>query len=116
MAEKYGISEAEYAVIQKQAARRAEMRREFLKQRTNPFKHSTQSGYVFDEGLQRFMSMKATQYEFFKPSRSSAIFGITAVLVPMFVYGYAIYKERSTREHKYRTGEIRYRERTFKLC
>lgn len=46
MAEKYGISESEYQLIQKQAARRAELRQEFLKQRTNPWKNAAEAGYV----------------------------------------------------------------------
>lgn len=46
MADQYGISQAEYELIKKQAARRAEMRREFMKQRTNPFKHAAEAGYV----------------------------------------------------------------------
>lgn len=46
MAEKYGISESEYNLIKMQAARRSEMRKEFLKQRTNPFKHASEAGYV----------------------------------------------------------------------
>ncbi|CAK1541907.1 unnamed protein product [Leptosia nina] len=116
MAEKYGISEAEYAIIKKQAAKRAEMRREFLKQRTNPFKHAAEAGFVFDEGHQRFISMKVTQFEYFKPNRRNALFGIGTIVIPMFVYGYLIHKERSTREAKVRSGEIRYRDRLFKLC
>lgn len=46
MAEKYGISESEYKLIQAQAARRAEYRNEFLKQRSNPWKQAAEAGYV----------------------------------------------------------------------
>ncbi|CAG4928943.1 uncharacterized protein LOC123696748 [Colias croceus] len=115
MAEKYGISEAEFNLIKKQAARRAELRREFLKQRTNPFKHAAEAGYVFDEGHQRFISMKVTQFEHFQPNRRNALFGIGAIVIPMFLYGYMMHKERSDREAKVRSGELRYRDRLFKL-
>lgn len=46
MANNYGISEQQLNLIKVQTARRAEMRREFLKQRTNPFKHASEAGYV----------------------------------------------------------------------
>lgn len=46
MAEKYGISEGHFKLIQAQAARRADLRREFLKQRTNPWKNASEAGYV----------------------------------------------------------------------
>lgn len=40
----YGISEKELQIIKIQAARRAQMRNEFLKQSTNP--HAGEAGYV----------------------------------------------------------------------
>jgi hypothetical protein len=46
MANNYGMSDAELNLIKQQAARRADMRKEFLKQRTNPWKHSAEAGYV----------------------------------------------------------------------
>ncbi|XP_026488657.1 uncharacterized protein LOC113395303 [Vanessa tameamea] len=115
MAEKYGLSESEYQLILKQAARRAEMRKEFLKQRTNPWKNAAEAGYVFDEAHQRFVSMKATQVDFFQPNRRTALFGICSIIIPMFTYGYLIYNERNGREEKVRSGELRYKDRLFKL-
>lgn len=55
MAEKYGISEAQYKLIQQQASRRVELRREFLKQRTNPWKHAAEAGYVVSIELRNFL-------------------------------------------------------------
>lgn len=46
MAKDYGMSEQELNLVKLQAARRAGMRNEFLKQRTNPFKHAAEAGYV----------------------------------------------------------------------
>lgn len=46
MANNYGISDAELNLIKQQAARRADLRKEFLKQRTNPWKHASEAGYV----------------------------------------------------------------------
>ncbi|XP_072932466.1 NADH dehydrogenase [ubiquinone] 1 beta subcomplex subunit 4 [Epargyreus clarus] len=115
MADKYGISESEYQVIQKQAARRAELRKEFLKQRTNPWKNAAEAGYVFDPAHQRFVALKVTQFEYFKPNRSNALFGIFAVVVPMLTYGYLIWNQRNDREQKIRRGELVYKDRLFKL-
>lgn len=42
----YGISESELKIIKDQAARRAQMRAEFIKQKTNPWKHASEAGYV----------------------------------------------------------------------
>lgn len=42
----YGVSDAEFNIIKQQAARRAHLRKEFIKQKTNPFKHATEAGYV----------------------------------------------------------------------
>ncbi|XP_026319292.1 uncharacterized protein LOC113229828 [Hyposmocoma kahamanoa] len=115
MANNYGISEAELQLAKTQAARRLEMRREFLKQRTNPWKNAAESGYVFDTAIQRFNSMKVTQFEFFESNRRTALFGIATIIIPMFAYGYWVWTERSGREAKIRSGELKYRDRLFKL-
>ncbi|CAH2267869.1 jg12945 [Pararge aegeria aegeria] len=116
MAEKYGISEGQFQLIQKQAERRAEMRQEFLKQRTNPFKHAAEAGYIFDPAHQKFLSMKVTQFERFQPNPRTSLFGVLTIIVPMLTYGYFIWNERNDREQKIRAGEMPYRDRLFKLC
>ncbi|XP_045769895.1 uncharacterized protein LOC123870571 [Maniola jurtina] len=115
MAEKYGISDGDFKLIQKQAERRAEMRREFLKQRTNPWKHAAEAGYVFDPAHQKFISMKVTQFDRFQPNRRTSLFGFFTIIVPMVTYGYFIWHERNGREQKIRAGEVPYRDRLFKL-
>ncbi|XP_028172793.1 uncharacterized protein LOC114361803 [Ostrinia furnacalis] len=116
MANNYGISDAELNLIKQQAARRAGLRKEFLKQRTNPWKHASEAGYVFDKGIQQFMSMKVTQYDHFKPNMRTSLFGICVIVLPMLGYGYLCFNERAQREAKIRSGELRYRERTWKLA
>ncbi|XP_053604680.1 NADH dehydrogenase [ubiquinone] 1 beta subcomplex subunit 4 [Plodia interpunctella] len=115
MANQYGLSDAEFNIIKQQAARRAAMRKEFLKQKTNPYKHASEAGYVFDKSIQQFMSMKVTQYDHFKPNARNSLFGIGAIIIPMFVYGYFIWNDRDNREQKIRSGELRYRDRLFKF-
>ncbi|RVE47567.1 hypothetical protein evm_007765 [Chilo suppressalis] len=116
MANNYGISDAELNVIKQQATRRAAMRKEFIKQKTNPWKHASEAGNVFDPAVQKFMSMKVTQFDHFKPSMRTSLFGICATILPMLGYGYLVWNSRNDREQLIRTGELRYRERQFKLA
>ncbi|CAG9787955.1 unnamed protein product [Diatraea saccharalis] len=116
MSNNYGISDADLNIVKQQAARRAAMRKEFFKQSTNPWKHASEAGYVFDPAIQKFMSMKVTQFDHFKPNMRNSLFGICVIVVPMFAYGYLIWNDREKREHKIRTGELRYRDRDFKLA
>ncbi|XP_062531472.1 uncharacterized protein LOC101746156 [Bombyx mori] len=115
MANNYGLSDAELNLIKTQASRRAEMRREFLKQRTNPWKNASEAGYVFDTALQRFLSMKVTQFEYFTVNKRTSLFGFFVIVVPMFTFGTLIWNERTQREQKIRSGELRYKDRLFKL-
>lgn len=46
MADKYGFSDLECKILLNQIERRAKYRKEFLKQRSDPCKHSMQAGYV----------------------------------------------------------------------
>lgn len=111
----YVVSEKELKLIKDQAARRALFRAEFLKQRTNPWKHASEAGYVFDPALQRFMSMKACQLDHFQANPRTSLFGIFAVIAPMVIYGYIVWNHRNNREQQIRCGELRYKERIFKF-
>ncbi|KAJ8723545.1 hypothetical protein PYW08_003457 [Mythimna loreyi] len=115
MTNPYGVSDAEFNLIKQQAARRAGLRQEFMKQKTNPFKHATEAGYVFDPALQKFLSMKVTTLEHFTANTRTSLFGICAIILPMFTYGYVIWKHRTDREEQIRKGELRYKDRMFKL-
>ncbi|CAH1636641.1 unnamed protein product [Spodoptera littoralis] len=115
MTNPFGVSQAEYNLIKQQAQRRAELRKEFLKQRTNPFKHASEAGYVFDPAIQKFLSMKVTQLEHFQANTKTSLFGICTIVIPMFAYGYILWKHRTTREEQIRKGELRYKDRMFKL-
>ncbi|KAJ2950891.1 hypothetical protein O0L34_g5254 [Tuta absoluta] len=112
---KCDYSPLECDIIKTQIARRAKYREEFLKKRTDPCAHSKEAGYVFDENMQRFVSMKATQLDHFKPNKRTSFFGIFAIVLPMAVYGTLIYFQRSTREEQIRSGAIKYKDRLHKL-
>ncbi|XP_075975469.1 NADH dehydrogenase (ubiquinone) B15 subunit [Anticarsia gemmatalis] len=112
----YGVSDAEFNLIKQQAAKRANLRKEFIKQKTNPFKHASEAGYVFDPAIQKFLSMKVTQLEYFQANTRTSLFGVCAIFIPMFTYGYVLWKHRTTREEQIRKGELRYKDRLFKLA
>ncbi|XP_028172794.1 uncharacterized protein LOC114361804 [Ostrinia furnacalis] len=107
-------SEIECKIIKAQIERRAKYRKEFLKARTDPCKHSQEAGYVFDEAMQRFMTLKCYQTYYFQPCMQAAIKGILCI-APMFIYGYIIWESRNKFETACRCGSLRYRDRLFKL-
>lgn len=55
MTNPYGVSDAQFNLIKQQAERRAGLRKEFLKQKTNPFKHASEAGYVVSVKLRNFI-------------------------------------------------------------
>lgn len=115
MSNPYGLSDAEFNLIKQQAARRATLRQEFLKQKTNPFKHASEAGYVFDPAIQKFLSMKATQLQFFQANTSTSLFGVCAIVLPMAALGYVLWTHRTRREAQIRSGQLLYKDRLFKF-
>lgn len=61
------------------------------------------------------MSMKATQYDHFKPTPKTMKFGALYFLFPMLGLTYILYSTREKQEAKYRSGEVAYKDRRFKL-
>lgn len=48
----------------------------------------------FDVGVQRYMSLKATQHEFFRPTTKNTILGALLFVIPYFGLTYIIKRER----------------------
>ncbi|KAK5650323.1 hypothetical protein RI129_001352 [Pyrocoelia pectoralis] len=116
MAEQYDVSPTEKKELLDRMKRRTALREEFLRLSTNPHRQSAgDGGAVFDSSLQRYQALKATSREYFKPSLQNIRFGLFAVVIPMFLYGYAIKRERENRETLYRTGQVSYKDRNFKF-
>lgn len=69
----------------------------------------------FDTALQRFIAMKATGYDHFKPTPKTTILGMMLVGIPILGYAYLLKSVRDKDEHKYRTGQVAYRDRRFKF-
>ncbi|XP_021948526.1 uncharacterized protein LOC110846178 [Folsomia candida] len=111
--EQYDVSPKELRNIQERAKIRADFRKEFVKQFTNPHRHG-EGGYLFDPALQRWQSLKAQQYYYFKPT-SKTIFWPILVVSTCFGYGHWMKLRRAKREAAYRQGLVSYRDREFKF-
>lgn len=48
----------------------------------------------FDVGIQRYMSLKATQHQFFRPNPKTSMLGILLIVIPYCSLTYFIKKER----------------------
>ncbi|XP_063696760.1 uncharacterized protein LOC134827843 [Culicoides brevitarsis] len=98
------------------AERRARLRAEYWKQTTNPYTHARgEGGFVFDPAIQRFNSTRASLIDYFKPNFRSLVPFMSCSIIPMLIFGYLVYKDRSAREHAIRTGQVAYRDRGWKF-
>jgi NADH dehydrogenase (ubiquinone) 1 beta subcomplex subunit 4 len=117
MADKqYDVPAKDKRLVQEYAKRRAVLREEYIKQITNPHRHGTgEGGTLFDSGIQRFMSMRATEYDHFRPTPKTSLYGLCVIVIPMVAFGYLVKRSRDAQEHKYRTGQVAYKDRRFKF-
>ncbi|XP_066943450.1 NADH dehydrogenase [ubiquinone] 1 beta subcomplex subunit 4 [Macrobrachium rosenbergii] len=103
-------------VIRDRAARKAAIKKEFIKQITNPHRHASgEGGALFDPAVQRYMSMKVTLYDHFKPTVKTSLMGLGLIVLPIIGYGYMMKVQHDAFDHKCRTGQIPYAERKFKF-
>lgn len=70
--------------------------------------------FQFDPAFQRFHSMKASHFEFFKPNAKSFTTAFFVVVAPIIVFALCFKKQRGDFEERLRAGEISYRDRKFK--
>jgi len=111
----FDVSAKDRRLIEDRAKLRAELRKEFVKQVTNPHRQSgSEGGYLFDSAMQRWMSMRAQQYPFFKRNPKTLLYPLI-VLSTCFGYGHWIKRRREKREITYRTGQVAYKDRSFKF-
>ncbi|CAH1109544.1 unnamed protein product [Psylliodes chrysocephalus] len=112
----YDLTEQARNLLEQKAKRRAVLRQEYLKLKTNPFQHASgEGGAVFDPAIQRYNAMKVSGFEYFKPTGKSAVYGMGMLVIPMMGYFYLMYKQRTELEAKYRRGEVAYKDRNFKF-
>ncbi|GLH10229.1 NADH dehydrogenase [ubiquinone] 1 beta subcomplex subunit 4 [Gryllus bimaculatus] len=69
----------------------------------------------FDSGIQRFMSMRTTMYDHFRPTTKATGYGFALLLAPLVLYTWLLKSSRDSTEKLYRTGQVAYRDRNFKF-
>ncbi|XP_065337089.1 uncharacterized protein ND-B15 [Cloeon dipterum] len=116
MADIPDLSAKEMALLKQKIQRTAELKQQYLKQVHNPYRHASgEGGFVFDPAVARYQALRAGGYERFKPTWRNGLGAFGVVIFPMLVYGYFLHKERSEKEHRFRTGQVSYRDRLFKF-
>ncbi|KAJ8918917.1 hypothetical protein NQ315_016819 [Exocentrus adspersus] len=116
MSQQYDLPPEQQRLLLEKTKRRAELREQFLKLRTDPFRHASgEGGTVFDPALLRYQAMKVSAYDYFKPSGKNILHGLVLFVAPMVITGYFVYKDRSQKEASYRRGEVAYKDRLFKF-
>lgn len=71
--------------------------------------------FQFDPAIQRFMAMRFTTFEHFKPNPKTSFYGLAIIGIPLTVFAYFLKKSRDEKEYEYRTGQVSYRDRKFKF-
>lgn len=59
--------------------------------------------------------MRVSHFEHFKPTGKSFRVGFFTVVLPIVLYTWALKSVRDKQEHKYRTGQVAYKDRRFKF-
>ncbi|ESO87233.1 hypothetical protein LOTGIDRAFT_229348 [Lottia gigantea] len=110
----YDVSEKEMRTIKERAKFRAAMKAEFQMKYTNPYYRRVE-GFIFDPALQRHMAMRATQVHFFKPNIKTVAVAMMTYVIPLTALIYFGFKAIAAHERKCNTGEIAYKDRTYKF-
>merc|ERR1711976_91016 len=109
----YDVSEKEMRLIQERAKVRDALKTEYQKKVSYPYRGV--GSYVFDPAVQRFLTMRAKHYEQFKTTPKNFIFFVGFILAPVFVVGSLGRYLTAKHEQEYRTGQVAYKDRTYKL-
>ncbi|CAL8121642.1 unnamed protein product [Orchesella dallaii] len=109
----YDATPREMRLVEDRARLRAEFRKEYVKQITNPHRHG-HGGYLFDPALQRWQSMRAQQFYYFKPNPKTGMWA-AFVAFTCLAYGHMFKVSRTNKDKKYRAGLVSYRDREFKF-
>ncbi|KAL5010464.1 hypothetical protein ScPMuIL_012769 [Solemya velum] len=110
----FDVSDKEKKAIEERAKIRLDLKREWQKKITNPYRGG-EGGYVFDPAIQRLNSTRVTQWDHFKISPKTTWYGLALVVIPVGLLTYLVFKDRHERETKIRNGEVAYKDRTFKF-
>uniref|UniRef100_A0A8J2WJM3 NADH dehydrogenase [ubiquinone] 1 beta subcomplex subunit 4 n=1 Tax=Daphnia galeata TaxID=27404 RepID=A0A8J2WJM3_9CRUS len=117
MADKQGkgipiLPEAE--AVAARAKLRDALKAEFRKQITHPYRLS-EPGYIFDPAIQRFSSMKVSNFDYFKATPKTTQYGLVPVVGMVLGLAWLCQVKRNETENKLRTGQVSYADRMFKF-
>lgn len=65
--------------------------------------------------MYRFQAMRVNHYDHFKPTFKTFKYGFLMVVGPIIATGLAFKYQRGHNEEKFRTGQVAYKDRWFKL-
>eukprot|EP00493_Phyllostaurus_siculus_P003146 UN03160 len=94
---------------------RAALKSEWMKKSTNPFAGGGTGQYIFDPAVQRFIAMRSQHFQNFKVTPKTTAIGFALAWGPMLLIWYLSQTERNAFEKKCRTGQISYKDRTWKF-
>ncbi|KAK7493074.1 hypothetical protein BaRGS_00015595 [Batillaria attramentaria] len=109
----YDMSKHELRAIKERAKMRDQMKADWQKKVTDPFRGTHDGGHIFDPAVQRFMAMRATNFDHFKVTPKTTYYGLLFVVIPVGLMTYLTLKEKDEREAKFRAGEVPYKDRTW---
>ncbi|XP_064594512.1 uncharacterized protein LOC135461378 [Liolophura sinensis] len=109
----FDISLEERKAAEERAKMRGQLKNEWQKKMTNP--HRAVGDYVFDPALQRFNSMRVSQYDYFKATPKTTAWGFALLIVPMVGLGWLVLDSKIKEEKRFRNGEVMYKDRSFKF-
>jgi len=110
----FDLSSREKELVLKRAALKQSLKTEYMKKSTNPLRWG-QPGHLFDPAIQRWLSMKATRIDHFRPTMAGFGRLLLTHVLPIGLFAYYLRKSRKNFDRKCRNGEITYRERNFKF-
>ncbi|PVD24906.1 hypothetical protein C0Q70_15399 [Pomacea canaliculata] len=111
----YDISQRELKAIRERAKMRDAMKAEWQKKVTDPYRGSHDGGHIFDPAVQRFMSMRATNFDHFKVTPKTTWFGFLYIVLPVGLLTYISTKDKEENEAKLRSGQVPYKDRLWKF-
>ena len=89
----YDITPEQKRLIEERSKLRTSMKAQWQKLVSDPHSHK-HGGYVFDPAMQRFMSMRVTQYQSFRPTLGNFFRGVGITAIPILLFAQLMHWDR----------------------
>merc|ERR1711976_69855 len=109
----YDLSGNELRAVEERAEMRAALKAEYQKRVSYPFRGNA-NGPLFDPAVQRFMSMRAKHFDYFKQAPKNFAFFTTLVVAPILVFSILAQTTRAKQNKLCRSGAVAYKDRVCK--